>query len=49
MKGEEESEHATACSNPPPAYYDRATSEIVAIFKAAFGGSESVGDRPCGG
>jgi len=45
-KGEEDLEHAAACSNPPPAYHDRATSEIVAIFEAAFGGSESIGDRP---
>ena len=45
-EGEEDLEHAAACSNPPPAYHDRATSEIVAIFEAAFGGSESIGDRP---
>ena len=48
MKGEEDLEHAAACSNPPLTYYDRATSKIVAIFEAAFGGSESIGDRPRG-
>ena len=46
MKGEEDLEHAAACSNPPLAYHDRATSKIVAIFEAALGGSESIGDRP---
>ena len=48
MKGEEDLEHAAACSTPPLAYYDRATSKIVAIFEAAFGGSESIGDRTYG-
>ena len=48
MKGEEDLEHAAACSNPPLAYHDRATSKIVAIFDAASGGSKSIGDRPYG-
>ena len=48
MKGEEDLEHAAACSNPPLAYHDRATSKIVAIFEAAFGGSEGIGDGPYG-
>jgi len=48
MTGEEDSEYAAACWNRPFISYERATSEIITIFKAACGGTESVSDRVSG-
>ena len=48
MKGEEGSERTVACWNRPIVYYERATSDIIAIFEAAFGGTECVDDGSFG-
>ena len=48
MKGEEDSDAQLPAGTVRFISYERATSDIIAIFKTACGGTEGVGDRLSG-